>query len=165
MKRSKYRQRWSVMRNESAPEEQLVHLSRQVALAFLDHYYQDGQYEEDYISLLCEMAMAFTNLERNRIASGALFGIVVENLCDDYEQVQLGMYNQIMSQVVSYFRQRPAGQEMDKILNSFGLHTTRDLLTRAEKIHAQSYSGTVIQRSSGASSKAHLYIIKSYDRG
>ena len=60
MKRSKYHQRWTALRKDSASEEQLVHLSRQVALAFLDHYYQDGQYEEDYISLLCEMAMAFT---------------------------------------------------------------------------------------------------------
>jgi hypothetical protein len=140
MKRSKYHQRWAALRNESASEEQLVHLSRQVALAFLDHYYQDGEYEEDYITLLCDMAMAFTSLERNRIASGALFGIVVENLCDDYEQVQLGMYNQIMSQVVTYCRQQPVGVEMDKILNSFGLHTSRDVLARAEMIHAQSYS-------------------------
>ncbi len=140
MKRSKYRQRWTALRDESASEEQLVHLSRQVALAFLDHYYQDGEYEEDYITLLCEMAMAFTSLERNRIASGALFGIVVENLCDDYEQVQLGMYNQIMSQVVTFCRQQAVGIEMDKILNSFGLHTARDVLARAERIHAQSYN-------------------------
>lgn len=144
MKRSKYRQRWNVMRNESDSDEQLVHLSRQVALAFLDHYYQDGQYEEDYISLLCEMAMSFTNLERNRIASGALFGIVVENLCDDYEQVQLGMYNQIMSQVVSYCRQQPVGGGMDKILKSFDLYTNQDVLTRAERIHALSYSTRVV---------------------
>jgi ADP-heptose:LPS heptosyltransferase len=115
-------------------------VSRQVALAFLDHYYQDGQYEEDYISLLCEMAMAFTNSEQNRIASGALFGIVVENLCDDYEKAQLGMYNHIMSQVVSYCRSQPAGGDMDKILNSFGLYTTGDLLARAERVHAHSYT-------------------------
>jgi len=132
------------MKDESASDEELVHLSRQVALAFLDHYYQDGEYEEDYITLLCEMAMAFTSLERNRIASGALFGIVVENLCDDYEQVQLGMYNQIMSQVVSYCRQQPAGGEMDKILNLFGLHTAEDVLARAERIHAQSYSSRAV---------------------
>ena len=140
MKRSKYHQRWTALRKDSASEEQLVHLSRQVALAFLDHYYQDGQYEEDYISLLCEMATAFTNSEQNRIASGALFGIVVENLCDDYEQAQLGMYNHIMSQVVSYCRSQPAGRDMDKILNSFGLYNTGDLQARAERVHANSYS-------------------------
>ncbi len=140
MKRSKYHQRWTALRREPASEEHLAHLSRQVALAFLDHYYQDGQYEEDYISLLCEMATAFTNSEQNRIASGALFGIVVENLCDDYEKAQLGMYNHIMSQVVSYCRSQPAGRNMDKILNSFGLHTSGDLQARAERVHANSYT-------------------------
>jgi ADP-heptose:LPS heptosyltransferase len=139
MKRSKYRQRWTALRDGSASDEQLVHLSRQVALAFLDHYYQDGQYEQDYISLLCEMAMAFAGSERNRIASGALFGIVVENLCDDYEQIQLPMYNSIMAQIVSYCRRQPAGRYMDKILNSFGLYTAKDLLNRANRVHAQSY--------------------------
>lgn len=145
MKQSKYRQRWTTLRNGPASEDQLVHLSRQVALAFLDHYYQDGQYEEDHISLLCEMAMAFANPEQNRIASGALFGVVVENLCDDYEQAQLGMYNHIMSQVVSYYRRQPAGLDMDKILNKFGLHTAQDLLTRAERVHARSYNARSVR--------------------
>lgn len=140
MKQSKYHQRWTALKSEPTSGEQLVHLSRQVALAFLDHYYQDGQYEEDYISLLCEMATAFTNSEQNRIASGALFGIVVENLCDDYVKAQLGMYNHIMSQVVSYCRSQAAGGDMDKILNSFGLHTAGDLQSRAERIHANSYT-------------------------
>jgi hypothetical protein len=144
MKQSKYHQRWTALRREPASGEQLVHLSRQVALAFLDHYYQDGQYEEDYISLLCEMATAFTNSEQNRIASGALFGIVVENLCDDYEKAQLGMYNHIMSQVVSYCRSQTAGRDMDKILNSFGLYSSRDLVTRAESIHANSYTSRAV---------------------
>ena len=144
MKQSKYHQRWIALRREPASGEQLVHLSRQVALTFLDHYYQDGQYEEDYISLLCEMATAFTNSEQNRIASGALFGIVVENLCDDYEKAQLGMYNHIMSQVVSYCRSQPAGEYMDKILNSFGLHTAGDLQGRAERVHANSYTSRAV---------------------
>ncbi|MHC4111178.1 MAG: glycosyltransferase family 9 protein [Planctomycetota bacterium] len=144
MKHSKYHQRWTALRRDSASEQQLVHLSRQVALAFLDHYYQDGQYEEDYISLLCEMAMAFTNSEQNRIASGALFGIVVENLCDDYEKAQLGMYNHIMSQIVSYCRSQPAGGYMDNLLNSFGLHSTGDLQARAERVHANSYTSRAV---------------------
>lgn len=144
MKPNKYHQRWTALRREPVSGEQLVHLSRQVALAFLDHYYQDGQYEEDYIRLLCEMAMAFTNSEQNRIASGALFGIVVENLCDDYEKAQLGMYNHIMSQVVSYCRSQPAGGDMDKILNSFGLYNASDLLARAERVHANSYTSRVL---------------------
>jgi ADP-heptose:LPS heptosyltransferase len=145
VKHSKYHQRWTALRRDSASEQQLVHLSRQVALAFLDHYYQDGQYEEDYISLLCEMAMAFKNSEQNRIASGALFGIVVENLCDDYEKAQLGMYNHIMSQVVSYCRSQPAGRDMDKILNSFGLYNTGDLQARAERVHAHSYTSRTVR--------------------
>jgi ADP-heptose:LPS heptosyltransferase len=144
MKQSKYHQRWTALRKDSASEQQLVHLSRQVALAFLDHYYQDGQYEEDYISLLCEMAMAFTNSEQNRIASGALFGIVVENLCDDYEKAQLGMYNHIMSQVISYCRSQPAGRDMDKILDLLGLYTTGDLQARAERVHALSYTSRTV---------------------
>lgn len=144
MKQSKYHQRWTALRKDPASEQQLVHLSRQVALAFLDHYYQDGQYEEDYISLLCEMAMAFSNSEQNRIASGALFGIIVENLCDDYEKAQLGMYNHIMSQVVSYCRSQPGGRDMDMILNSFDLYNTDDLQARAERVHANSYISRTI---------------------
>ena len=144
MKRSKYRQCWTALRKDSASEQQVGHLSRQVALAFLDHYYQDGQYEEDYICLLCEMAMAFTNSEQNRIASGALFGIIVENICDDYQKAQLGMYNHIMSQVVSYCRSQPAGRDIDKILSSFGLYTAGDLLARIERVHAKSYTARAL---------------------
>jgi ADP-heptose:LPS heptosyltransferase len=134
MKPSYYREKWLALKNSAVDADSLAHLSRQIGHSFLDHYYQDGHYEQDYINLICEMATAFPQIELNSAVSSIFFGVVIEELCDDYEDFQFKAYNRVMSQVISYCRKLPAGSQLDQSLNRFHLHSTDDIAARAERI-------------------------------
>ena len=137
MKPESYRQRWEQL--QPKPDvSQLEHLAKQIALSFLDHHYYNDEYRSDYIDLLCEMATASADSALTKPASSALFGIIVESLCDDFEEFNTAAYNQVMSQVIAYYRQTPDGQAMDKELKNFGLYTSKDLFQRIEGIRAGS---------------------------
>lgn len=128
---SYYRAKWQDVRQ--APDiNKLQKLSRQIAYSFLDHYLQDCRYEEEYIDLLCEMTTLSENRHWNGPAAQALFGIIIERLCDDFEELQTLTYNRVMAQVITFCRQIPAGKAIDAQLNRFGLFSAADL---AERIH------------------------------
>ena len=111
-------------------------LARQVAFSFMDHYFHRGRYEEKYIDLLCEMATSSDSPEINRCAAAALFGIVVEGVCDDFEEMQTHTYNHIMTQVISFCRRLPAGKELDQRLNAFRIFSPEEFLGRMDMIRA-----------------------------
>ena len=134
MKPSRYREQWRAWRERPEPAT-LSRLARGIAGSFVDHHYQNGEYVRDYIDLLCEMATAFPEAERNAVAAGALFGVIVEELCDDYEDFQWETYNRVMSQVISYCRALPAGRSLDACLSRFGLRTEEAIYRRAKRIH------------------------------
>jgi ADP-heptose:LPS heptosyltransferase len=136
MKPSYYREKWLALKNSAVDTKSLAHLSRQIGHSFLDHYYQDGQFEQDYINLICEMATAFKQIELNSIVSTTFFSVVIEELCDDYEDFQFNAYNRVMSQVISYCRRLPAGSQLDSCLNKFNLLSADDISRRAEQIRA-----------------------------
>lgn len=134
MKPSYYQKQWTLLAQHGLNIENIRQLARQVAFSFMDHYFHRGCYEEDYIDLLCEMATFSDSLEVSRCVAAALFGIIVEGLCDDFEEMQTHTYNRVMSQVISFCRHLPAGKELDHRLNAFGLHSSRELLQRINKI-------------------------------
>ena len=136
MKPSYYRKEWTALIEHGLKIEGVSQLARQVAFSFMDHYFQSGRYEEEYIDLLCEMATFSDMLEVNRSGSAALFGIIVEGLCDDFEEMQTYTYNRVMSQVISFCRRLPAGKDLDGRLNTFGVRSTKDFLERMDKIRA-----------------------------
>jgi len=137
-----YRDRWVSFRNHGRDPEELSRLASQIALSFMDHYYQNGRFEEESIRLLCEMATHFEDPCRNRAASSALFEIIVEGLCDDFEEFQPETYNRVMSQVIDFCRRLPEGKELDEALRDFGIATGRDLLARLEHIRStRAYPG------------------------
>lgn len=103
----------------------------------MDHYYKDRRYEKGYIDLICEMATSFAEAELNSVTSSTFFSVIVEELCDDYEDFQFDTYARLMSQLVSYCRNLPAGREIDKHLNRFRLISAGDILARADEIHAR----------------------------
>jgi ADP-heptose:LPS heptosyltransferase len=103
----------------------------------MDHYHQDGHYEQGYIDLICEMATSLSQVELNSVVSSAFFGGIVEELCDDYEDFQFDVYARLMSQVISYCRNLPAGRDLDKCLNKFHLVSAEDILARAGRIHSR----------------------------
>lgn len=69
MKPSYYREKWSALKDSAINSKSLAYLSRQISHSFLDHYYQDDQFEQDYIDLICEMATAFPQIKLNSIVS------------------------------------------------------------------------------------------------
>jgi ADP-heptose:LPS heptosyltransferase len=134
MKPSYYREKWLALKDSAISSKSLAYLSRQISHSFLDHYYQDGHFEQDYIDLICEMATALPQIELNSIVSTIFFSVVIEELCDDYEDFQFKAYNRVMSQVISYCRKLPVGSRLDSCLNKFNLSSADDIACRAERI-------------------------------
>lgn len=138
MKSSFYRDKWFALIKQDCNREQLTRLSRQVAYSFLDYYLKDCRYEKEYIDLLCEMTTFSEDPQLNNPGANALFGIIVETLCDDFEELQTATYNRVMAQVISYCRNIPTGKELDLTLKDFGIYSSNDLLNRITKIRANS---------------------------
>ena len=141
MKPSVYRKQWIELRGSAAPDsDDLGRLSRRIALSFLDHYIQRDFYEPDYINLLCEMATFSAEAEISNAASAALFEIIVESLCDDFEDFRLEAYVRVMSQVISYCRKLPAGEKLNRSLDKYGVASFDKLFDRALKLHTKKFS-------------------------
>ena len=138
-----YQERWTALQRGPAREVQASHLARQVALSFMDLSLFSDHYEAAYIDLLCAMATAPGAALASRAATDALFAIVIEGLCDDFEDPQTGTYNRVMSQVLCYCRHLPAGRELDRRLASFGLHTADDIGRRVEAMRG---AGPAVRR-------------------
>ena len=100
----------------------------------MDAYLKDCHYEDGYIDLLCEMTTFSENTDLNGIAARALFDIIIESLCDDFEDLQTETYNRVMTQLISYCRTLRAAKDLDRFLLEFQIYTPDDLLTRIGKI-------------------------------
>ena len=140
MKYSYYREKWNALRKESVDSNSLRQLSRQIAYSFLDYYLKDCYYEKEYIDLLCEMTTFSEDPELTKPAAEALFSIIVESLCDDFEELQTMTYNKVMTQVITQCRNVPTGKELDLTLNGFGLYSSNDLIDRINKIRINNNS-------------------------
>ncbi|NLV25071.1 MAG: glycosyltransferase family 9 protein [Deltaproteobacteria bacterium] len=136
MKPAFYRRQWDTLR-QNPKREALDRLARQIALSFLDRYYFNDHHEAEYIRLLCEMATSFAGEELNKPGSAALFGIIVEGLCDDFEELQTEEYNRVISRVVDFCRHAPGGERLHRELGAFGLVTYDDLFKRIEGIRSR----------------------------
>ncbi|MBN1974285.1 MAG: hypothetical protein JW787_11640 [Sedimentisphaerales bacterium] len=140
MEPSIYRKQWLDLKNSSSLREELHQLSRKIAFSFIDRYYQKGLYVPEYIDLICEMATSYEEPELNKITSSSLFEIVVEQICDDYEYMPVEIYTRVMSQVITFCRNTPAGESLDKKLSDFGIFTFEDIYSRSERVHSRKYS-------------------------
>ena len=128
-----YQEQWERLQ-ESPTTNDLESLVQRVASSFVDRYYYSDEYNREYINLLCEMATYFKKSELNQIAAQALFGIVIERLCDDFEELQTETYNRVICQVVNFLCELPEGQEIQSQLSDFDLHTEELLYERIETI-------------------------------
>jgi len=140
MRTSFYRDKWSALRRRPPNQEELGRLARQIAYSFLDYYLKDCRYEEDYIDLLCEMTTFSQDPQLDSPGAQALFGIIVETLCDDFEALQTDTYNRVMAQVICYCRKIPAGKDLDRTLKRFEVHSSEHLLDRIKKVRANDNS-------------------------
>jgi len=127
-----YLKRWHQLKKNDPDPDAVAHLARQIALSFMDSCLYCDRYDHHCIELLCEMATTFgDNSSLNARASSALFGIVVEGLCDEFEDMQAGVYDRVMCQIISFCRKIPSGLELDKKLSQFGFVSHESLLGRA----------------------------------
>ena len=146
MRATDYRSQWMHLRQSGVDRPALTKLAARAALAFLHEYYENHHYESDYIDLLSEMATFYPDPELNTAACSSLFGVIVEQLCDDYEEFQLETYIRVMSQVISYCRRLPEGKRLNRCLNEFGLHTERDIYNRAHTIHTRDQTFDAVKK-------------------
>ena len=137
-----YRKKWSHVKAHIIDPAEIKRLARLVAYSFMDSYLKNGHYEADYIDLLCEMTTISRNPGLNRIAAGALFSIIIESLCDEFEELQTGTYNRVMTQVIHFCRKLPAGKELDRSLNDFMIDSQDDLIERIKRIRMEGKSLT-----------------------
>ena len=133
MRPAYYQQKWELLKN-STDAEAIDSLAQRIAFSFVDRYFYSDEYHAEYINLLCEMATSPSNQALNQLASRALFGIIIERLCDDFEELQTETYNRLISQVVDFLRKLPKGKGLDKELNNFQLYTEDQLYQRIESI-------------------------------
>lgn len=138
MQASSYRHKWNALKEKKVDPETVGRLSREIAYSFLDYYLKDCRYEKEYIDLLCEMTTFSENTQLTSPAAQALFGIIIESLCDDFEELQTLTYNQVMTQIISYCRQIPGGRELDLTLRDFGIYSSNELLDRIQKLRHDS---------------------------
>lgn len=134
-----YRKRWLRLRDGRVDADELNSLARQVAFSFVDKYFQSGKYIAKYIDLLCEMATSCPKPDLNNVASAALFEIIVEKLCDDFEDLPIEVYSRVMCQVISRCRTVPAGKGLDQQLTDFGISSVDPLYKRAIETHTRQY--------------------------
>ena len=134
MKSSFYRKKWSAINCANVARKEIQRLSRQIAHSFMDAYLKDCHYEADYIDLLCEMTTFSEDTNLTGSAAQALFRIIIESLCDDFEDLQTETYNRVMSQLITYCRKLPSGRELDRCLNEFNIHDGDGLLDRIKAI-------------------------------
>ena len=134
MKSSFYRQKWADLQTQIITPHEFKRLSQQIAYSFMDAYLKDCHYEDDYIDLLCEMTTFSEDTDLNGIAAASLFRIIIESLCDDFEDLQTETYNRVMAQIIAFCRKLRAAKELDRFLQEYRIHTRDDLLTRINEI-------------------------------
>jgi ADP-heptose:LPS heptosyltransferase len=134
MKSAFYREKWSNLKAQIITPHDFRRLSQQIAYSFMDAYLKNCHYEDGYIELLCEMTTFSQDTDLNGIAARALFSIIIESLCDDFEDLQTETYNRVMAQIISYCRKLRSAEELDRYLQGFQIFTGDDLLIRINKI-------------------------------
>ncbi len=134
-----YRDKWLTLKDSRTADEELRSLARQIAISFVDKYFQSGLYVAEYIDLLCEMATFRSKPDLNNAASSALFEIIVEKFCDDFEDLPIEVYSRVMCQVISRCRTVPAGRDLDRQLADFGIASFDQLYGRAIDTHTREY--------------------------
>ena len=134
MKTTFYRQKWAHLKTQIIAPREFMRLAQQIAYSFMDSYLKDCHYEADFIDLLCEMTTFSEDTNLNGIAAQALFSIIIESLCDEFEDLQTETYNRVMAQIISFCRKLRAADELNRCLQAFEIYTRDDLLARIEKI-------------------------------
>ena len=136
MNKPPFKDLWPALKSRPADRARLKRLAHRIAHAFMNAYLEEGHYQEEYIELLCDMATYWEDPQLNEIAARELFTVIIEGLCDEFEELQTATYNRVMTQIISFCRKLPAGHKLNGCLNDFGLHSDSDLLKRIQNVRS-----------------------------
>ena len=81
------------------------------------------------IDQLCEWAF-FPEPLLAKAATSALFGGIIETLCDDFSDHGVYAANLVLTRILQFIRRRPEGAGLHRLLNEFGFSDAAALLAR-----------------------------------
>ena len=136
MKTPDYKDLWLALKSRPSDHAALKKLSGDIAHTFMNAYLKNGRYRENCVKLLCDMATYWEDPRDNEIAARELFSVIIESLCDEFEELQTTTYNRVMTQIVSFCRKLPTGAELNNCLESFGLYSDKDILNRIQNVRS-----------------------------
>ncbi|MCX5716641.1 MAG: hypothetical protein NTV07_07375 [Candidatus Omnitrophica bacterium] len=90
-------------------------------------------YSRDNIALLCRLA-TLKNANLRRLGSSIILTTLTEGLCDSFDKKQVMVYDRMFSQVIDFCRRMPAGKNLDRTLNDFGIKNEGAMLRRKKRI-------------------------------
>ena len=105
-----------------------------LAVEFLARYREAGEYLRANVEQFVRMATCGDKSQEAR-ATEAIFGSLVEGLCDSFDPESAGLYIRVMAQIIQYCR--TLGDQLDWELADFGLATEQDLIARAERLRPE----------------------------
>lgn len=85
------------------------------------------------IDRLCEWAFLPEPLLA-RAATSALFGGIIETLCDDFSSHGVAAANLVLTRILQFIRARPEGAKLHRLLNDFGFTDAATLLARYQRL-------------------------------
>jgi hypothetical protein len=108
-------------------------LARVVAAAFMADFSSQGRFRRGYIWLLCRMA-AHQAPEISAAAMQALYGTIIEGLCDDFSEPGVRACNLVLVQILTFVRGQPQGRNIAALLARTGIRGPAALLPRYRRI-------------------------------
>src|SRR5215471_5050421 len=117
--------------HQDAGKEERLQEEETLAAEFLAHHRDAGKYLRANVEHLVRIATCGDESQEDR-AAGAIFGSLVEGLCDAFDPDSVALYIRLMAQIIQYCRK--LDDRLDRELNGFGLATEEDLIARGERL-------------------------------
>jgi hypothetical protein len=111
------------------PLSEAFNEAERAAAAIIEHFDRRGDYRRADVERLCLMASSEES-EEARAGLHGLFAALIERLNDSFEPAYCALHDQIVAQLVEFFRHRPSASRIDSLLSSFGLPDEPALLAR-----------------------------------
>ena len=118
---------------ESLSEDEAYGLAHRAASYFLSLYFVSGDYSEECVQLLCQLA-SVENDGLRRAGLQGLFPLLVERLSDAFNPDYSPLYDRMFAQVLQFCRGRAGGEALDRKLRELGLRTEQELLARTTQV-------------------------------
>ena len=115
-------------------DDELSSLSKRAISLFFEFYQSTRSPLRESIEFLCEIN-ASPNPNHVSIGLEALFPNLIEKLNDAFLPSYCKLYDRVFSQVISFFRQLPSGQQIDSLLSQFGLNNEASILRHKQSLN------------------------------